>query len=86
MGAAAGCVNARYKLTCGSGAPMQGYADTPLKRVRVDIVGVGFRGIDAVDYISRLPNTEVAALCDLYQERIDLDPEHYRKHEEAMKI
>ena len=70
--AAAGCVNARRKLTGTSGAPMQGFADKPLKRVRVGIAGVGFRGIDAVDYISQLPNTEVAALCDLYQERIDL--------------
>ena len=70
--AAAGCVNARNKLTGASGAPMQGYADKPLKRVRVGIAGVGYRGIDAVDYISQLPNTEVAALCDLYRERIDL--------------
>ena len=70
--AAAGCLNARNKLTGTSGAPMQGFADKPLKRVRVGIAGVGFRGIDAVDYISQLPNTEVAALCDLYQERIDL--------------
>ena len=70
--AAAGCVNARNKLTGTSGAPMQGFADKPLKRVRVGIAGVGFRGIDAVDYISQLPNTEVAALCDLYRERIDL--------------
>ena len=33
--AAAGCVNARNKLTGFSGAPMQGFADKPFSRVRV---------------------------------------------------
>jgi hypothetical protein len=70
--AAAGCMNARAKLTGLSGAPMQGYADKPMKKVRVGIAGVGFRGVDAVDYISQLPNTEVTALCDLFQDRIDI--------------
>ena len=69
--AAAGCVNARNKLTGLSGAPMQGFADKPLSRVRVGIAGVGYRGTDAVNCISQLPNTEVVALCDVHQERID---------------
>ena len=38
--AAAGCINARNKLTGISGAPMQGFADKPLKKVRVGIAGV----------------------------------------------
>ena len=70
--AAAGCMNACKKLSAMSGAPMQGYADKPMKQVRVGIAGTGFRGVDAVDYISQLPNTSVTALCDLYQERIDI--------------
>ena len=69
--AAAGCVNARSKFTGFSGAPMQGFADRPLEKVRVGIAGVGYRGTDAVNCISQLPNTDVVALCDIYQERID---------------
>ena len=37
--AAAGCVNARNKLTGLSGAPMQGFADKPYARVRVGVAG-----------------------------------------------
>lgn len=69
--AAAGCINAQGKLTGFSGAPMQGYADKPLKKVRVGIAGIGYRGTCAVDDISQLPNTEVTALCDIHQERVD---------------
>ena len=69
--AAVGSVNARNKLTGFIGAPMQGFADKPMKNVRVGIVGIGYRGVHAVDGISQLPNTSVVALCDLHQERVD---------------
>ena len=74
--AAGGGQNAGRKIGAASGAPMQGFADKPLRRVRVGIAGVGFRGADAVNAISQLPGTDVAAVCDLCQERLDLANAH----------
>ena len=50
--AAAGCINARNKLTGFAGAPMQGFADKPFEKVRVGIVGIGYRGVHAADSFS----------------------------------
>ena len=54
-------------------APMKNFADRPLARVRVGVAGMGFRGTDAVSCISRLPNTEVAAMCDVFEERLKIN-------------
>ena len=54
-------------------APMKNFADRPLARVRVGVAGMGFRGTDAVSCISRLPNTEVAAMCDVVEERLKIN-------------
>ena len=54
------------------GAPMKGFADKPLAEVRVGVVGMGFRGTDAVSCISRLPRTSVAAICDVLDERLEI--------------
>ena len=54
------------------GAPMKGFADKPLAEVRVGVVGMGFRGTDAVSCISRLPRTTVAAVCDVLDERLEI--------------
>ena len=73
MGAAAvaaGCVSDGMKLC--EGGLMQGYAAPALKKVRVGFAGLGMRGPGAVHRLAAMPGVEVAALCDLYQERVDV--------------
>ena len=36
-------------------------------RVRVAVIGVHSRGNDHIQELSRLPNVEIAALCDVYE-------------------
>ena len=55
---------------CGAGA-MTTYADKPIKKVRVGVAGLGMRGPGAVHRLAAIPGVEVAALCDLFQERVD---------------
>ena len=69
--AAAGCMNAPLRIGGTRGAPMQGFALKPMKKVRVACVGVGSRGVGAVHRIAMIPGTEVVAVCDLYQDRVD---------------
>ncbi len=72
MGAAAvaaGCVSDGMKLC--EGGLMQGYAAPAIKKVRVGFAGLGMRGPGAVHRLAAMPGVEVAALCDLYQERVD---------------
>ena len=68
---AAGCANNPLKLFGTTGAPMQGFALKPMKKVRVACIGVGARGRAALRRISMIPGTEVAAIADLFQDRID---------------
>ena len=72
MGAAAmaaGCASNGMKLC--SGGAMQGFAAPALKKVRVGVVGLGMRGPGAVHRLANIPGVEVAALCDIYRERVD---------------
>ena len=74
MGAAAlmaGCAGRSLKMFGPCGAPMQGRALKPMKKVRVACVGVGARGSGAVHRISMIPGTEVVAIADLFQDRVD---------------
>ncbi len=71
MGAAAalaGCASSAVKM-CGAGS-MTTYADKPLKKVRVGVVGLGMRGPGAVHRLAAIPGVEVVALCDLYKGRV----------------
>ena len=68
---AAGCANNPLKLFGTTGAPMQGFALKPMKKVRVAVIGVGRRGVSALRRISMIPGTEVTAIADLFQDRID---------------
>ena len=61
--AAAGCTGARG-LGFGEGGKMATYADKPLRRVRVGVVGLG-RGSAGYGGFSKIPGCEVAAICDL---------------------
>ena len=68
---AAGCANHPLNLVGTPGAPMQGFALKPMKKVRVAVIGVGRRGVSALRRISMIPGTEVTAIADLFQDRID---------------
>ena len=72
MGAAAalaGCASTAAKV--GGAGSMSSFAAPALKRVRVGICGLGMRGSGAVGRLSAIPGVEVAALCDLFKERVD---------------
>ena len=68
MAFAAGCVSDGFKLVGPSGAPMQGFAAAPLRRVRVGIIGLGNRGKGAVHRLAMVPGVDVVALCDIREE------------------
>ena len=51
--ATAGCMGKNMKVTGGSGAPMQGYADKPMDVVRVGFVGLGSRG-DVLQFLDEV--------------------------------
>ena len=68
---AAGCSSNPLRFFGPCGAPMQGFALKPMKKVRVACVGVGARGAGAVHRISMIPGTQVVAMADLFQDRVD---------------
>ena len=72
MGAAAfaaGCTMDKIALGP-QGGPMMTYADKPMKKVRVGVIGLG-RGEGAVRRMAQIPNTYVTAICDLNEARIN---------------
>ena len=66
---ATGCAAERAGLA-GPGGTMCGFAAAKLDRVRVGVVGLGMRGTSAVFRLSSIPGVEIAALADLYPERV----------------
>lgn len=50
---------------------MYGYAAPKLDTVRIGIIGVGNRGSGAVRRLSRIEGTDIKAICDLEQDRVD---------------
>ena len=77
--AAAGCLGAGDKLCSSSGAPMHGFRVAPMKKVRVGIIGVGSRGIGAVERISQIPGCEVTALSDINAKMLDRAQDRLKK-------
>lgn len=69
--AAAGCHLNR--LGFGEGGSMQNFALKPMETIRVGFIGIGGRGTEAVRRVSLIPGCQVTALCDLKQERVDLN-------------
>lgn len=49
---------------------MCGFAAPPLPTVRIAIIGIGSRGIGAVSRLAKIKDVEIAALCDLKEDRI----------------
>ena len=68
---AAGCSSNPFKFFGTCGAPMQGFALPTMKKVRVACIGLGARGALAVHRIAMIPGTEVVAIADLFQDRVD---------------
>ena len=52
------------------GTSMAGFRAEPLAKVRVGLIGVGHRGSGAVGRLSNIPNVEITAIADLYEERV----------------
>ena len=71
MGAAAALSGCVTKL--GGGGTMSAFAAKPIARLRTAHVGLGMRGPGAVHRMSAIPGVEVAALCDVYQDRVDAE-------------
>lgn len=51
---------------------MCGYAAPKLETVRIGLIGVGSRGLNAVGRLRLIEGVEIRALCDKYQDRVDL--------------
>lgn len=77
---AAGCIGNKFKMFEPCGAPMQGFALKPMKKVRVACIGVGVRGRAALRRIATLPGTEVTAVADLFQDRVDTEVKWLKDH------
>lgn len=75
--ALAGCVSSATKLCSGA---MSGFAAPALKKVRIGHIGLGMRGPGAVQRMAAIPGVEVAALCDLYPERVGRMQKWLKEH------
>ena len=83
MGAAAmaaGCMSAGKKICDSTGAPMHGFAVPPMKHVRVGIIGVGNRGIGAVQRIAQIPGCTVTAISDINPACLDRAQKWLKDH------
>ena len=69
---AAGCVSKGNALGFGSGGSMHGFRVAPMKKVRVGVIGVGSRGLPAVQRIAQIPGCAVTAISDINPVRLDL--------------
>lgn len=50
---------------------MCGYAAPKLEKVRIGFIGLGMRGPGAVQRMSHIEGVEIAALCDVYEDRVE---------------
>lgn len=51
-----------------------------LQTVRVGFVGLGMRGVGAVERWSQIPGTDIVALCDVEADRVELSQKRLDKH------
>lgn len=75
MGAAAmaaGCISRGNAFGFGAGGSMHGFRVAPMKTVRVGVIGVGSRGLPAVQRIAQIPGCAVTAISDINPVRLDL--------------
>ena len=69
--AVAGCRTAPSAGASAAGAPLRNFRCAPMSRIRVGIVGCGYRGIVAVPRLVQLPGVEVTAVCDIRPDKAD---------------
>jgi predicted dehydrogenase len=53
------------------GTNMAEYAAVPMDKVRIGVIGLGSRGSDAISRLSRIEDVEIAALGDLFEDRVN---------------
>lgn len=53
-----------------TGKSVMGLACEPLKTVRIGLIGIGMRGIDAADRLLQIEGVEIMALCDLVEKNV----------------
>ena len=68
---AAGCLSEGKKICDSTGAPMHGFAVPPIRDLRVGIIGVGGRGISAVQRIAQIPGCRLTAMSDINPKMLD---------------
>ena len=68
---AGGCMTGGSSEDCSSGAPMRNFKTPPMSRIRVGLVGAGYRGIIAVKRFVNVPGIELTAVCDTRKECLD---------------
>lgn len=68
---AAGCMSAGRKLCDSTGAPMHGFKVDPMEEVRIGIIGVGGRGLSAVQRIAQIPGCRMTAISDINPKMLD---------------
>ena len=66
----AGCASAAHGGGV-EGAPMRGFRCAPMKKIRVGVVGCGYRGSGAVKRLPKVPGVEVTAVCDVRGKWLD---------------
>lgn len=54
-----------------SGIYMGDFAAPKIENIRAAFIGVGNRGGDHLKFLASLPNTEVVAICDLYEDNVE---------------
>ncbi|NLA25740.1 MAG: Gfo/Idh/MocA family oxidoreductase, partial [Bacteroidales bacterium] len=50
---------------------MIAYAAPKIDTVKIGIVGLGMRGIGAVERFAQIPGAEIVALCDIHEDRLE---------------
>lgn len=53
-----------------TGKSVMGLACEPLKTVRIGLIGIGMRGIDAAERLLQIEGVEIMALCDLVEKNV----------------
>ena len=68
-GIIAGCACSKGTCGCAAEAPMRNFRCAPMKNgIRVGVVGIGARGIGAVNRLMLVPGVTITAVCDIRSE------------------